>query len=124
MMTGLPDADSIKNALRAGADGYLIKPVTPDQCRVALKFAVVPRSSPKGSRRETEPSTFPTASLRPGSKLTPRENELMEYFAQSLLYKEAADRMGISYALVHKLQHKIFVKLHVSNKTEAISKWI
>src|SRR6266487_4105465 len=39
MMTGLPDADSIQNALRAGADGYLIKPVAPDQCLAALKFA-------------------------------------------------------------------------------------
>ena len=46
----------------------------------------------------------------------------MEYFAQGLLDKEAADRMGISYALVHKIQHKIFVKLHVSNRTEAISR--
>ena len=47
----------------------------------------------------------------------------MKYFAQGLLYKEAADKMGISYAVVHKLQHKIFVKLNASNRTEAVNKW-
>jgi len=97
---------------------------SPDQCLADLKFAVVRRSRNKDNRRETEHTTFPTVSLRANWNLTPRENELMKYFAQGLLYKEAADKMRISYAVVHKLQHKIFVKLRVSNKTEAISKWI
>ena len=107
MMGEAHGADSIENDLRGGADGYLIKPVAR-------------RSGGKDSRRETEHSR---ASLRTGSNLTPRENVLMKYFAQGLLYKEAADKLGTSYAVVHKLQHSIFVKLHVSNRTEAISNW-
>lgn len=122
MVTGLYDATSIENARRSGADTYLIKPVAPDQCLAALKFAVVRRRRRKHDR-ETERSTPSTALLETGSKLTPRENELMKCFAQGLLYKEAADQLGISHAAVHKLQHKIFVKLHVGNRTEAVSSW-
>ena len=55
--------------------------------------------------------------------LTVREIEVIRYLAQGFLYKEIADKMGISFSAVHKLQHKIFVKLHVSNRTEAINKW-
>ena len=55
--------------------------------------------------------------------LTARESEVMEHLARGLLYKEIADCMNVSYAAVHKLQHKIFVKLHVSNRTEAVVKW-
>src|SRR5215475_3995842 len=40
--------------------------------------------------------------------LSPRERQVMEHLAQGLLYKEIADCMAISYAAVHKHQHKIF----------------
>ena len=58
-----------------------------------------------------------------GLGLTPREQEVLALLAQGLLYKEIADRLNVSYATVHKLQHKIFIKLHVSNRTEAAIKW-
>lgn len=47
----------------------------------------------------------------------------MTHLANGLLYKEIADRMNVSYGAVHKLQHKIFLKLRVSNRTEAAVKW-
>ena len=47
----------------------------------------------------------------------------MEYLARGLLYKEIADRLHVSYSAVHKLQHKVFVKLHVTNRTEAVLTW-
>ncbi|MBI1176397.1 response regulator [bacterium] len=122
MVTGCGDAASIENARRCGADSYLIKPVAPDQYLAALKFAVVRRGS-RPRNRESGHSTRPTDLHGHRSGLTPRENELMKCFARGLLYKEAADKLGISHAVVHKLQHKIFAKLHVGNKTEAISKW-
>ena len=55
--------------------------------------------------------------------LTMREIEVMTHLGNGLLYKEIADRMGISFAKVHKLQHKIFMKLNVNNRTEAVNKW-
>jgi len=47
----------------------------------------------------------------------------LELLAEGQLYKEIADRMNISYSVVHKHQHKIFVKLRVGNRTEAVVKW-
>ena len=55
--------------------------------------------------------------------LTDREEEVIRCFAKGLLYKETAAELGISYSTVHKHQHNIFVKLHVSNRTEAIRAW-
>jgi DNA-binding CsgD family transcriptional regulator len=55
--------------------------------------------------------------------LSARESEVMAHLAQGLLYKEIADQMKVSYAVVHKLQHKVFVKLQVSNRTQAVVKW-
>lgn len=123
MMTGLHEANLIEASLQAGADAYLIKPIAPDQCLAALKFAVVRRRRRKTSRQEAEQSTFPSPCAKTCSKLNARENELMQCFAKGLLYKEVADKLGISVAAVHKLQHKIFLKLHAGNMTEAISKW-
>ncbi len=48
----------------------------------------------------------------------------MERLAQGLLYKEIADNLNVSYSAVHKLQHKIFLKLQVTNRTEAVVKWL
>ena len=55
------------------------------------------------------------------SPLTVREIEVIRFLAKGFLYKEIADRMGISFSTVHRVQHKIFVKLHASNRTEAIN---
>ena len=67
-------------------------------------------------------SCYPAASDA-HSSLTVREIEVIRYLAKGFLYKEIADKMGISFPTVHKLQHKIFLKLHAGNRTEAINKW-
>ncbi len=59
-----------------------------------------------------------------GFGLSKRECEVMERLAQGLLYKEIADNLNVSYGAVHKLQHKIFLKLQVTNRTEAVVKWL
>ncbi len=48
----------------------------------------------------------------------------MELLAKGLLYKEIADALDVSYGTVHKLQHQIFLKLQVTNRTEAVVKWL
>lgn len=56
-------------------------------------------------------------------RLTARENEVIRCFAKGLLYKETADELRISYSAVHKHQHKAFLKLGASNRSEAIRNW-
>lgn len=104
MVTGVRDADSVAKASKAGADGYLIKPVTADQYLAALRFAF------KDPARDCLP-------------LSGRDDEVMRCLADGLLYKEIASRLGISYSAVHKHQHRIFLKLRASNRAEAIRNW-
>ncbi len=52
-----------------------------------------------------------------------RENQVMGFLSEGLLYKEIAVALGVSYSAVHKHQHNIFVKLHVGNRSEAIRAW-
>ena len=54
--------------------------------------------------------------------LSARENELLQLLAKGLYYKEIADKLGITTGTVKQHIHKIYDKLHVQNRTEAINK--
>jgi len=54
--------------------------------------------------------------------LSSRENEILALLAQGLLYKEIADKLNIVTGTVRQHIHKIYEKLHVQNRTEAINK--
>ena len=55
--------------------------------------------------------------------LSTRENEVLELLAQGLLYKEIADRTGISTGTVKQHIHRIYQKMHVQNRTEAVNRY-
>ncbi len=54
--------------------------------------------------------------------LSVRENETLHLLSQGLLYKEIAEQLGISTSTVRQHIHRIYEKLHVQNRTEAINK--
>lgn len=110
-------------AVAAGANEYLLKPFTNEQCLSTLRFAVSRWGS--GGQRENQCAVIPhlRADMRWYRLLTAREHQVISGLAKGLLYKEIADELGISFSAVHKHQHKIFVKLRVTNRTEAITKW-
>ncbi|HXD79541.1 MAG TPA: helix-turn-helix transcriptional regulator, partial [Puia sp.] len=56
------------------------------------------------------------------SALSVRENEILQLLARGLLYKEISDRLNISTSTVRQHIHRIYDKLHVQNRTEAINK--
>ena len=124
--TGLLGANLMKESLRPGSrvDSTSLKnPNRETDSSVILgsenrEKAVAGRKPRKG--RQGLRSKAGAESHLP---LTVRENQVMGHLGKGLLYKEIADKMGISFTAVHKLQHKIFVKLHVSNRTEAVNKW-
>src|SRR5262249_1980962 len=84
-----------------------------------LKFIVGNQKDVQSTPRAMELS----CSAGSGVVLTEREEELMACLAAGLLYKEIADNLGISFSAVHQRQHRIFRKLRVSNRTEAVNKW-
>jgi DNA-binding NarL/FixJ family response regulator len=119
----LIDPSWIIRLIRLGADAILTKPVAAEQCLATLRFTLFQGNCAK---YQPEPRKECNAFAgTPGSplELTSREDAVMRCLAKGLLYKEIPDKLGISFSAVHKLQHRIFIKLHVGNRTEAILKW-
>jgi len=88
---------------------------------VSLKFSV--KRSISTSREGSEVNLLSQSCDHQSFRLTPRENEVICCFANGLLYKETAEKLRISYSAVHKHQHKAFLKLRATNRSEAIRNW-
>lgn len=119
--------DKVFEALKAGANGYLLKNSTPDQIVQAV-HDVHQGGSPMSmsvARRVVKhfrPAlTLPREGL--GVSLSDREFHVLELLAQGLLYKEIAARMAISEGAVKQHIHRIYGKMHVNNRTEAVNRY-
>ncbi|MBK9104720.1 MAG: response regulator transcription factor [Saprospiraceae bacterium] len=125
MFTVYEDDDKIFNSLQAGAKGYILKGSSPDKILEAVRELAQGGSpmSPSIARRVLDEfqKLQVNQSIVP-LPLTPREQEVLKYLAQGMLYKEIGDIMGITHGTVKQHIHKIYEKLHVSNKTEAIKR--
>ena len=49
---------------------------------------------------------------------------MLELLSQGLIYKEIADKIGISYETVHTYVRRIYEKLQVRTRTEAVAKFL
>ena len=112
LITGFLEMGIVAQGLDAACDGFLSKPFGPVECVAAVLFALRRR------RRGTG-----TPAWRALPRLTTRQTEVIECLARGLLYKEIAHHLGISYSAVHKHQQRIFEKLDVENRTEAVLRW-
>jgi DNA-binding NarL/FixJ family response regulator len=109
--------------LRAGADGYILKDITPDELVQAIhrvargEMFIQPQiASRLISRLRTGASPLPT------DKLTNRELEVLQLLARGLRNKEMAARLSVSERTINFHLTNIYQKLQVSGRTEALSK--
>ncbi len=126
MLTVFEDADMIFSALAAGASGYLLKRTPSDQILGAIKD-VHNGGSPMTSQiaRKVVQSFKKPFSQRPDtSSLTPREEEILKALAAGSRDKEIAEALFISIDTVHSHLRKIYDKLHVRSRTEAVLKYL
>ncbi len=126
MLTVYEDTENIFNALAAGATGYLLKRTPQDKLLEGIR-EVHRGGSPMTTHiarkvvlsfKQSAPSAPPTENL------SPREQEVLEYLAQGFLYKEIAEKLGISYETVHTYIRRIYEKLQVRTRTEAVAKFL
>lgn len=119
------DNDTIFEALKSGASGYILKdPVTVEEISRAIHDLYNGGSpmSPFIARKVI--GTFQKPAINdPNSLLSLREKEVLELVAKGLLYKEIAIRLEISAETVKKHLKNIYHKLHVQNKVEALNKF-
>jgi DNA-binding CsgD family transcriptional regulator len=64
------------------------------------------------------------AAAQPTENLSQREQEVLDLLSQGFLYKEIADKLGISYETVHTYIRRIYEKLQVRTRTEAVAKFL
>jgi DNA-binding NarL/FixJ family response regulator len=126
MFTVYENDEKVFEALKAGASGYLLKNTGLMHILESLK-ELYQGGSPMSSNiarklvdsfRQQAPDDAPLVL----NGLSPRENEVLNLLSQGLLYKEIADQLHISTGTVRQHIHRIYEKLHVQNRTEAINK--
>ncbi|MEI6194332.1 MAG: response regulator transcription factor [Verrucomicrobiota bacterium] len=127
MVTVYEDANHIFNALSAGASGYLLKQTRRQELIDALKD-VHAGGSPMSSQiaRKVVQNFYRSETQDAGGEtveLSPREREVLELLARGYLYKEIAEMLKISVQTVNTYIRRIYEKLHVRSRAQAVAKY-
>lgn len=126
MLTAYEDTENIFNALAAGAAGYLLKRAPRSELLDAIR-EVQRGGSPMTThiaRKVVQSFQKPVSSPQPSESLSTREQEVLDCLSQGFLYKEIAEKLGISYETVHTYIRRIYEKLQVRTRTEAVAKFL
>jgi len=126
MLTAYEDTENIFNSLAAGAAGYLLKRSKSQEILDAVRD-VLNGGSPMSTHIarkvvqsfQSRPAAAPA---EPEAELSPREQEVLNLLSQGFMYKEISDKLGISFETVRTYIRRIYEKLHVRTRTEAVAK--
>ena len=126
MYTVHDDDHRVFAAVKAGANAYILKTSTPDQILDAVR-----ELSAGGSPMSAHVARRVVAHLRPAgtasslaeSGLSEREQQVLALLAEGLLYKEIGDRLGITVGTIKQHIHRMYDKLHVQNRTDAVNRY-
>jgi DNA-binding NarL/FixJ family response regulator len=126
MLTVYEDTEHIFDALAAGATGYLLKRTPRAELLDAIR-EVQAGGSPMTAhiaRKVVQSFARTGPSTQPAQVLSPREQEVLDCLSRGFLYKEIADKLGISYETVHTYIRRIYEKLQVRTRTEAVARFL
>jgi DNA-binding NarL/FixJ family response regulator len=127
MLTVYEDACKIFESLKAGAIGYLLKLTAPDEIKKALKEAVAGGSPMSAQIARKVVQSFHGAESQEKNEfnsLSPREEKVLDLLTKGYLYKEIASELSISIDTAHNHIRRIYEKLHVHSRTEAVVKYL
>ncbi|ANU08708.1 response regulator [Paraurantiacibacter namhicola] len=127
IVTSFGDRQTVVTAIRAGADGYLLKDSNTHQILDGIEATLQGGAPVSASaavylldRLREGPSNLDADAANKESVLTPREVELLELFAKGQSYKVAARELGISPLTVGNHVKSIYRKLAVHSRGEAV----
>jgi len=126
ILTAMDDEELVFLALKAGADGYLLKRTKPSDLRAAL-LDVLGGGAPMTSeiaRRVIESFRQKTQIPDESAHLTLREEQILLLLTQGYSNKTIADKLGLSIDTVCGHLKLVFKKLHVSSRTEAVVRYM
>lgn len=125
MFTIYEDSEQVFDALAAGAAGYLLKKTPKEKILEALQDLYEGGSPMSAHIARKVVSYFQKGKTISNveSQLSHREKEVLELLSNGFLYKEIGERLNIATGTVRQHIHKIYEKLHVQNRTEAVNKF-
>ena len=128
MLTVFDNDENIFNAIKAGADGYLLKEINAKDLYDGITetlnggAAMNPSIAMKTLKLLRNPIDIENISEQEHIKLTKRETEVLEHLSKGLSYSLIADNLILSTGTVRKHIENIYKKLQVHNKLEAVQK--
>ena len=126
MLTVYENSDRIFEALTAGACGYLLKSTQPEKLLEAIQD-MQNGGSPMSSHiaRKVVLAFHPTTRTSPViEQLAPREQEVLDLLSKGCPYKQIAAEMGVGIGTVQTYIRRIYEKLHVNCRTDAVVKYL
>lgn len=126
MLTVFDDDENIFNAIKAGANGYLLKEIDAENLHKCILEVVdsgapmTPSIALKTLNLLRNPLNNLTSNASENITLTERETEILEHLSKGLNYNQIADNLIISPSTVRKHIENIYKKLQVHNKMEAV----
>jgi len=124
MLTVFDDTDKILRAITAGASGYLLKRMPPAKLLDAIAEVInggSPMSAPIARKVVQLLQTMPVPDET--TSLSERERQVLDGMAAGQLYKQMAQQMGVSVHTIRTYIRRIYEKLHVRSRTEAVAKY-
>jgi DNA-binding NarL/FixJ family response regulator len=126
MLTVYEDPDHIFAALAAGATGYLLKSTRRTELLEAIaQIALGGSPMSSGIARKVVQSfariSAPKSEL---DALSPREQSVLDLLSKGYLYKEISDSLGVSVPTISTYIRRIYEKLQVHSRTQAVSKYL
>ena len=123
MLTVYEDEDHIFQALQAGATGYLLKHTIREDLMTALRD-LSGGGSPMTTNiaRKVVQAFAKVTTPKPGvADLSARESEVLQLLARGYLYKEIADELKVAVPTVNTYIRRVYEKLHVRSRGEAVA---
>lgn len=123
MFTIYEDDEHLFDALEAGASGYILKKTSQQKILDSLEELHSGGAPMSTSIARKVINRFKEPKAKDTLNITEREKEILVLLGKGLLYKEIAEQLHITTGTVKQHLHKVYEKLHVQNRTEAINKF-
>jgi DNA-binding NarL/FixJ family response regulator len=123
MLTVYGDTDHIYDALAAGASGYLLKSTPRDELIAAVREVYEGGSPMTSDVARKVVQSFRKPASAESEPLSSRERSVLELLAAGHAYKEIADQLSISVTTVNTYIRRIYEKLHVHSRAQAVAKY-
>jgi DNA-binding NarL/FixJ family response regulator len=124
VVTVYRDRDLLFQALKAGASGYLLKRSTPEELLRAIAEVRSGGAPMTGEIARMVVETFQKPTGEPLVELSSREMEILDLVAKGFTNKGIGPSLNISYDTVRAHLRRIYEKLHVRCRAEAVTKYL